>query len=350
MRTNEHHRKNRGANGFRPRLEGLEDRCCPSVNSSFNDGTLRLSGNGAADEITIRATGEDRIRVTGFTTGAATRDFNRVDRIVINLGGGANTINLNLSADADVDLHITGGSGADTVNLNTNSVNGDSDLNVTARLGNGDDQFTYTSNGFTGDDAHLDLNIEGGAGNDTVRFALGAVREGSEVDIHANLGNGLNRLSGTASRFEEDSSLELEIDGGNDRDVVGLSLGELFEDSEVFADINLRGGNDNLKSSLFVLDGASLEMFVDAGAGDDSVTLGFGGFGEDSEVDVDVRLGDGNDQFSMPITRAFDDDAEVEVHVDGGNGNDSANITARNGFGDDFDLQLDNIGTTSRPR
>src|SRR5262245_35718747 len=87
---------------FRPRVESLEDRCTPAgtVTGSFSQGTWTLTGDSAANDITINPTANrNEFVVTGNgTVVAGVTTTQRVTNIVIKFFAGNDVVNFNTTA------------------------------------------------------------------------------------------------------------------------------------------------------------------------------------------------------------------------------------------------------------
>src|SRR5687767_8021599 len=91
---------------FFPILECLEGRWVPAVTARFDDGELFVTGDNAANTVSIVATNG---RVT-VTAGTLTRTFRGVEEIHVDLKGGADTLTVDLAGargrGIDVDAEL----------------------------------------------------------------------------------------------------------------------------------------------------------------------------------------------------------------------------------------------------
>src|ERR1043166_4643199 len=84
---------------FRPQLETLEDRCCPSVNVSVLFGnTLVVNGDSADNTVTITDAGNGNISaLISGATGTATGSGSAIKNVIINTRGGSDNVTYNLN-------------------------------------------------------------------------------------------------------------------------------------------------------------------------------------------------------------------------------------------------------------
>src|SRR5262249_22041093 len=88
-----------------PRLETLENRVTPAVTTLFDQasGALLIRGDAQASNVSIVADG-DSFMVTGTNQDG---DFTAVRSIEVDLGGGADTFNLDLSAADSLGMRVS---------------------------------------------------------------------------------------------------------------------------------------------------------------------------------------------------------------------------------------------------
>ncbi len=243
---------------------GAEDGRDTIRGGSGND-TLFVNGNdGAGERLRVEARGNEFLVRNNFGDRAQTT-FSQVETLFVNGQGGDDDLRVDGSFNQGVDIILDGGAGNDTLRANNGA--------VTLLGGEGDDLVT----GGNRDDV-----ADGGAGNDTVRG-----------------GNGRDTLEGGAG---DDS-----IDGGNDND--SLSGGE---------------GNDNLqgRNGFDTIDGGDGNDFVNGGNDFDDLS---GGAGNDTLI--------GGNGFDTLDGGEGDDDLNGGNDFDvlsGGAGNDT--LTGGNGF------------------
>ncbi len=196
-----------------PRLENLEERCCPSGVSLTNH-VLTLNGGSTNSTMIVSDDGHGDVKVTlnGKTTsmtGVQTVDINApagndtIDYTLTNPLTKSETLNLNLGNGNDtVKMNFTKGLTAPSLKLNINGGGGDqnietdfgaitnTDLELNASLGNGWDQFTAKFNGTIGGIAKANVNVKGGAGFDGVNVQVnGNIGALAEMTVAETLGN-----------------------------------------------------------------------------------------------------------------------------------------------------------------
>jgi hypothetical protein len=214
------------AGGFIPKLEALEDRCCPST-VSLNSQThfLTLTGDASNSTIVIRDDGHGDIQVyglagataahplkyTGVTaiemdskTGndhldyALTGALTKPEKLTLNLGKGADQVKLDFTkgvsaANLGVSINGVGGGGQEVTALfgaitNTN-------LQLAAHLGDGWNHFTALFNGDLNGSAKVDVNVLGGKGVDGISVeAKGGIAASARLSVEANGGAGDNTV------------------------------------------------------------------------------------------------------------------------------------------------------------
>jgi hypothetical protein len=105
---------------FRPRLEALEDRCCPSAIITAIPHTLLIVGDSGANAVQITDQGNGTVTASVDSLGPVTRSG--INNIVVLTGGGNDTVNYNLTGalTSPQNLYIDLGALTDT-SANTNS-------------------------------------------------------------------------------------------------------------------------------------------------------------------------------------------------------------------------------------
>jgi hypothetical protein len=191
-----------------PRLEALEERCCPS-SVSFHNHILDVIDGGGANSVLVRDDGHGDVRVT---LDGRTRSFRGVRELLLNSTTGDDTINyaltrtlttselirLNLGKGND-QVHLDFSKGVSAPHLNI-GINGggfqgsqqgvtavfgaitNSDLRLAARMGGGWDHVTTRFNGALEGRANVDVNVRGGDYIDGI-----SVRAGGPIGAAARL-------------------------------------------------------------------------------------------------------------------------------------------------------------------
>ena len=298
------------------------------VKSKVHKGTLTVTGTSANENIVLRLRSGDPTQVE-VVVGADSDFFKRdkFDHIVVDAGGGDDTVSIDESNDIFTDTELTtldggdgndtllGGSGAETfMGGDGNDFVDGNRGNDTAFLGAGDDTFQWDP----GDGSDV---VEGQDGHDRMLFNGANINE--RFDVSAN--GGRVRFTRDVANIVMDLNAVEQIDlkalGGTDtltvNDLSGTDL------TQVNADLAATGGGG---------DGAADNVIVNGTAGDDVVSVA----GNSSGVSV-LGLA-----AVMDVTNAEPTDA---LRVNGLAGNDvieatslSANaltLTEDGGDGDD---------------
>jgi hypothetical protein len=216
----------------------------------------------------------------GLGNDTSTVTFGRLDNKAVldldaSLGVGTNSMTVDLSQigfgdQANANVNITGGTGADTVTVNLHDDVGDgtkaSALLINVALSDGNDSFTanmdYDKNVFRVDDhSVVSINVHGGAGNDTL------IAQGSGA-------------AGTI-RVDPDGLLDLNLKGDTGDDTVKVDFG---------------------KADAFELIG-TVRAWIDGGAGNDKLTALFGNNANSTgQYDISVTGKGGDDQVTFGLT------------------------------------------------
>src|SRR5262245_34907848 len=199
-----------GVRTVRPRVEGLEDRWCPTVSVSnpiyhgvVDTHTLIITRDDAGDTVTINQD-DANSTLTVSSPGMFTRLYTSsvITRMSIDLGGGDDTLNWNLvsstfskSKDAtinlgtgadDAQLWLGGGVGAQSVNTATLKID----------LKGGGNADTLVANLGAKQGGELSLKADMGAGNDEIDANLwGDITAGAKVTLDLQGGTGNDRLN-----------------------------------------------------------------------------------------------------------------------------------------------------------
>src|SRR5262245_56244480 len=226
---------------FRPRLESLEDRWCPSATATFDGGVLMVrdtAGGSINDVISIMATGSNDFQVTA---GGRTQTFTDIDvhEIAVDLGSGNDkvTIDLKQATIADLALNLSTGTGNDSLTVDLPELAASADVKLNVNLGEGNDKVTASAGAVAGP---LAIDLNAGSGNDAVTIDLGDVSAGANVSATVRLGGGNDKVTASAGAVAGPLAIDLSAGGGND--TVNLDLGDLSADANVSATLGLGGG------------------------------------------------------------------------------------------------------------
>jgi hypothetical protein len=222
-----------------PRLESLEDRCCPS-SVSFSNHILTLQGDSTNSTMIVRDDGHGDVKVTlnGHLTSvsgvqeiifnsksasdtinyALTNTLTHSEQFQLNLGSGNDQVKLDFSKGVSapsLKVNINGGGGGDrTIETDFGAIT-NTDLALSAQLGSEWDHFTANFNGNLAGKAKAAVNVQGGAGFDGVNIrAVGAIGANAQMSVVEHLGQQAN-----TSHFDYtgklDGKLSLQVQGGD---------------------------------------------------------------------------------------------------------------------------------------
>jgi hypothetical protein len=263
----------RAATRFAPKLEALADRVVPAVTPVLDGTTLILKGDSRANEVLIE---DDGTTLTVTADGETVDVADTVEKIVISLGSGDDTVTYDLTGDLTVARAFE------------------------VSLGNGKDEFTGSVEGNLLDGSSLDVVARGMNGRDSLSFDAAG-------DIAA------------------DASLSVALGGGNGVDAVGITFG-----GTLLGDLSLSGSGGNGKDTVSA-DATFDSTGVDGTTGDPLA----GG-----NADVEVLGGNGPDRLTLTVADSSGDDgdplttddpettlASLTAKADGGLGPDSADVS-----------------------
>jgi hypothetical protein len=339
---------------YRPRLEALEARHCPSC-LVYQDGeTLYVAGDDGANNVSLVHEGLRR-DVVQVTCDGRTLEFTGVRGVVAGLGEGNDFLSVLLG-------------GPDTV-----------PVSVSVDLGGGDDGFTATFkptksrtplppgtavpgiptwscdvSGGPGDDwldasvidpnqtpephlinANLMFNFDGGTGADAVGIIVVDGKIAGSLDLNVTTGGGEDGTAIMLADSEVHGPVQMSVNTGGEDDLVGVLLADSLLLGPVDLRVALRGGDDVAALAIEgVQIGGALALGLDTGLGDDVVSV----LVTESEefpsqflgpVDVAVNTGPGNDlarlgfhEVETPARRV----ESIHLSVDTGIGDDIASV------------------------
>jgi hypothetical protein len=310
---------------FLPTLEALEARWCPSSGIFQHGHTLVIQGDGANDTISVKDNGQGGVSASiTLANGTKTKTAIGITKLVINAGGGNDTIGYGLTgamtqteklvlslgqgstkasldfseglANARLAVKILGGRGSDQLTTQFGAITG-SRVNLTEFLGQAGATSRVNFGGvLSGSDATVTVN--GGASNDHV-FAQVGDASNSNLQFLTHLGKGANSFDMEGTGSLQNAVVHFDVDGGSGGNTIAF---------------NANGVNVDATSRL------NLETCF--GAGNDSVTLNYSGL-MDGELDGLMQTGAGNDTVTVNVTLAQGSTGRVDVHADGGLGDDT---------------------------
>ncbi len=345
----------RRASRWSPRFEMLEDRSTPSATAVLVGGVLTITGDAASDDVAIRAVGTDSFSVTKFDNinpTPTTQTFNSVTSIVANLGEGDNNLSLDATLDTNVSLSVTTGAGQDYLNVGVDGVVAPSaTLNVTADLGAGNDKLRFVSSGLAAN-ANLNLNVKLGTDNDRATVVLGAIGTRATARVNLDLGADTDSLGLSAIRgLATDALLNLKVNAGAGSDTVRLQLGDIgtvAAPATALLNLNLGDGNDLLLLQVGEIGmDSDLNVRIDGGAGNDAMGLKFvGNIDRNANIGLNINQGAGDDRLGVTINPpssiiTVDLSASIFLTLVGGAGLDRATFDLQAGADAIFSSYID---------
>jgi hypothetical protein len=159
---------------FRPALDGLEARWCPSVSAIASGHILTLTGDNAANDIRINDDGAGSLAIR--INAGPTQTYTGIDTLNINAGNGNDGIFYTVRRDL----------------VRNRAIN--------VNLGDGNSRFDFRTTPGSGvigqgiDPLRLDVNVHGGKGNDWMSGNLGDVLN-AQVTVRAYFGTGNNTFN-----------------------------------------------------------------------------------------------------------------------------------------------------------
>jgi hypothetical protein len=327
------HRNGRIPQAFRPRLERVEERECPSCTVFQRGDELVILGDGEANAVTIADTREGDIAVS--CDGGDPHRFAGVSSIVVATFGGDDAIDATFSALSAPSFQFR------------------------ADLGAGDDRLAIR-----GFDPQPDpprqsfaFAIDAGAGNDSVAFDLGGAEINGRFFVEANGGTGVDGMSISAivPCILPESELRIALLGGPGADAIETSLTCLENEGGLFVmEANGGEGDDSLAMNAVdpcIIPGSRTRIAMSGELGDDTIDASLsgleneggqffleidGGFGMDgmsvrgiipcilpeSELRIALLGGPGADAIDTSLTGLENEGGRFELEALGGEGND----------------------------
>ncbi len=304
----------------RPELEPLEDRVTPAVIVTFRAGVLSVTGDNAANVITLERRADARLAVTSTNSQVLFLDLavptmNNVASILIRAGGGNDLVRTIERGGSLPGLTILGDAGNDTISG-----------------GSGSDKLF----GGTGNDRIVagagDDRVDAGAGADTVLGGAGvdSVVGGDGDDVLLGEAGDDVLLGGVGNDRLDGGAGDDRLDGNAGHDILLGAAGNDRLNGNDGADQLLGGAGDD-----FLFSGAGADA-IDGGAGDDTLDGGAdndvmtGGAGNDTQSG---GLGDDLYLFNADLALGFDTLIELA-----GQGIDGLNFSATTALGVAVDL------------
>jgi hypothetical protein len=327
---------------FRPGLERLETRDCPSCTVIQKGATLSILGDREANQIAIADTREGDIAV--ICDGGDPHRFEGVRLIDMQTRGGDDEVTVALANLAsptfmfrvdlgagndrlsisgfdkrpDPPIHalsfdIGAGAGDDEITANFSRDEGPEEFHLRADLGAGNDEFMMRFQPGAGvtrtvGDPHIQLDLLGCQGNDCIELAMD---EGPEE-----------------RSFAFNADMDATLDGGAGDDEFMMNLGNVSLNGQFMMHTDGGAGDDQFMMNLgdVALKG-NFMMNTGGGAGDDQFMMNVGDLKIDGQFMMHTGGGAGDDRIAARVGNI---DGQFMMSTDGGAGNDS--IAARVGF------------------
>ncbi len=202
------------AGSVKPRLECLEDRCCPTAMTSFQQGILTVKPTNPTNTVIVSDYGQGKVTTTvdGHTqtylgvkgidieamTGNDQIKYTLIDplkqseQLTLHLGNGDDQARLDFSKGIEspkagvtpvVNVKVISGGGNNDVAAVFGAID-NADLNLTAQLGSGWDHFQAQFLGNLSGRSNVNVNVNGGGGVSGVNIAAsGAIAAYSSLSV-----------------------------------------------------------------------------------------------------------------------------------------------------------------------
>jgi len=288
--------------------------------------TAEVNGGNGAETFTIAANGA-RVRFDRTEPAAFSIDIGTTEQLVLNAGGGDDTISTTGDLAALISLTLDGGAGDDTIRGGNGVdllIGGDGDDfidgqqgNDTAQLGAGDDVFQWDP----GDGSDI---VEGGDGADTLLFNgsagnedFAATANGGRVLFTRNLGN-------IAMDIDDVETIEVNALGGTDNILVDDLTGTDVTQVSIDLAGTIGGTTGDAQIDTVTVNGTTGNDIIDIfGAGTSLSVVGLPALVDitnaESQDGLTVNGLDGDDTITATTLAA----GIMALTLDGGTGNDT---------------------------
>lgn len=270
----------------RLRLTPLESRECPSVAvATYDSGsTVRISGDAAADHVTVSQNDATDTLTVSWGSGSQTFRSSTVKMILIDLKGGDDTLQYVVQGDRftnSKDIRVDLGQGNDSANFdftgNQNQIHLRADLRAIVQAGDGNDS-VQANFGTIENRAKVTFRTYLGAGDDSASLAMhGALIEQSRTSIDLEGGTGNDRLSVNAQdvAIATQSDLNIWQTGGDGNDRMEVAYSGALQGS-LMTRIDAGNGNDVVDVEYVVdyLSTGTASAGLVGGLGNDEIRLG----------------------------------------------------------------------------
>jgi hypothetical protein len=280
----------RRSRSFRPQVETLENRWCPSVSVSVFSHTLVVQGDSADNAVTITDDGSGGVSatITGANGATATRSGTAITNVLVSTRGGSDSVAFALTGPltSRLNLGIDLGYFQDSSST-TNSVTLDFNQGVSS--------------------PYLTIGVLGTRGTDNVTATFGSVSD-SYVYFGASLDGGDDTFAASVTGDIHDSGVVIAAFSGSGTDSLG---------------VDVAGAVDA---------GAYLGVLLDGGSGDDAIDFDYTGQ-MNGKLAVALVGGYGTDTVTGNITLHSGSTGKVAAAVFGGGGDDTLTLNVNDNSG-----------------
>jgi Ca2+-binding RTX toxin-like protein len=241
----------------------------PGDDTDLNEGgggedTVEVNGGGVAEQFTVTANGV-RVRLDRLDPAPFAIDIGTSEKVVVNANGGQDSFAASGNLAALIDITVDGGADNDTLRGGNGAdllLGGDGDDVVdgnqgddVAFLGAENDNFQWDP----GDDSDV---VEGQDGTDTLTFNASNANENMDISANGQRVRFLRNVAAITMDLDDVESIDAKAFGGSDTLVVDDLSGT--DVTDVVADLAAIGGGD---------DGQPDNVVANATNGDDAVTV-----------------------------------------------------------------------------
>jgi hypothetical protein len=334
------------ARRFQPCLLGLEPRLCLDASLSFKAGTLTVLGTDKPDAIAVHGPADPNSQgpkdgVTVVANGKA-YTFSDVRRLLVRTLGGDDIVSVTgLTVTGSITLDT--GDGNDTGSFDHNAYFNSTD--VVALLGDGTDTLTETEDTYSKD---ATLKVVDGLQAGFVTLQCDEYDGAYDARFVFGTGDAVLRVSGEpgpngmmmGNTYNGPVTMRAEMPGGNG--TISLQCNTVHSGFDLR--VAMGDGLDRFLMEGMTIDGPS-RLNVDMGGGGDNASII--GTGARGPSDWQFALGDGADTFLAQentfgiVRQGFIDPVRDQFAVDAGPGNDTVSLSANSDYNDsqtDVDL------------
>jgi hypothetical protein len=298
---------------FRPQLETLENRWCPSVSVNVYPSihTLVVQGDSADNAVAITADGSGGVsaNITG-SSGTASGSGTGITNVLVNTRGGSDTVAFKLDPgpltsrlNLGIDLgYYQDGSGT------TNKVDLDFSPGVSS---------TY-----------LNIGVLGTRGKDNVTASFGPITE-SYVYFGAYLDGGDDSFDATLGDIDE-YAVAIAAFGGSGTDTLGVHVtGDISAGTYLGVLLDGGSGGDTINFDYSGVMNGKLGVALVGGYGKDTITgtIDVDSSSSGGKVAAAVFGGDGDDDLTLHVNDPGNTLASLYALLDGGAGTDTCDVT-----------------------